>query len=86
MLLCSRKVFLARQYFLQNKIEDARKLLESFKFEYIILSIKKKNGLQAMFLGLILKICDSFRLAKIISILIEKMRHFRYILWHRSLY
>ena len=86
MLLCSRKVFLARQYFLQNKIKDARKLLESFKFEYILLSIKKKNGLQSMFLGLVLKVSDNFRLAKIVSILIEKMRHFRYILWHRSLY
>jgi len=86
MLLCSRKVFLARQYFLQNKIADARKLLESFKFEYIILSIKKNNGLQAMLLGLILKISDNFRIAKIVSILIEKMRHFRYILWHKSLY
>ena len=86
MLLCSRKVFLARQYFLQNKIEDARKLLESFRFEYIILSLKKKNGLQATVLGLVLKVSDSFRLAKIVSILIEKMRHFRYILWHKSLY
>lgn len=86
MLLCSRKIFLARQYFLQNKIEDARKLLESFKFEYIMLAIKKKNGLQAMFLGSILKVSDNFRLAKIVSIVIERMRHFRYILWHRSLY
>ncbi len=86
MLLCSRKVFLARQYFLENKILEARKLLKSFKFEYIILSIKKNNGSQAMFLGLILKISDNFRIAKIVSNLIEKMRHFRYMLWHRSLY
>jgi len=86
MLLCSRKIFLARQYFLNDKILEARKLLESFKFEYIILSYKNKKGLQAMLIGLILVVSDNFRIAKIVSKLIEKMRHYRFLLWHKSLY
>jgi glycosyltransferase involved in cell wall biosynthesis len=86
MLICSRKIFLARHYFLYNKKSEARSMLESFKYEYLIMSWKKKKGLQAMLMGLILIISDKFGIATFVCKVIEKLRHYRYILWHKSLY
>lgn len=86
MLICSRKIFLARYYFLNNKEDEARKLLESYKYEYILISWKRKKGLQAMIIGIMLIISDKFGFATLVSKIIEKLRRFRYILWHKSLY
>ena len=86
MLLCSRKIFLARHYFLNNNKVDGQRLLESFKYDYIILSINKKKGFQSMLMGLILIVSNKFGLATYFSKIIEKLRHFRYFFWNKKLY
>lgn len=86
MLICSRKIFLARYYFLNNKEDEARKLLESYKYEYILMSWKRKKGLQAMIIGIMLIIADKFGCGSFLSKAIDRLSHYRYRLWHKSLY
>lgn len=86
MLLCSKKIFLARHCFLNKKKAEAQRLLKSFKYEYIVLSWNKKKGLQAMIMGLILIISNKFGLATYFSKIIEKLRHIRYFFWNKKLY
>jgi len=86
MLICSRKIFLTRHYFYNNKNNIARELLKSFKYEYILLSFKRQKCIQSMFLGLFFRIADKFGIASILAKSVEKMSHFRYNLWQKKLY
>ena len=86
MLLCSRKIFIARHYISKNKKYEAQRLLKSFKYNYILLSITRRKGFQAMIMGFVLIVSAKLGFAVLITKLIDKLRHYRFLMWRKKLY
>jgi glycosyltransferase involved in cell wall biosynthesis len=86
MILCSRKIFIIRQYLKSNNINEAKTLLESFKYEYIFLAFKRRKALKGILTGLILKTSFDLRIAVLVNMIIEKISKFTFLYWRRKLY
>ena len=86
MLICSRKIFLIRQYLKSNNIEEVKKLLESFKYEYILLSFYNRKAFKEMITGSILQISFDLGVARLVNLIIEKISKYRFLYWRTKLY
>ena len=60
--------------------------IKAFNDNYILLAINRKKGFQGMIMGIILVVSDKLGFAVLITKLIDKLRHYRFLIWRKKLY